>query len=184
MPDNEMRVTCTQCLKRFTATPKITFCGFQKFQCPHCRKTVFYPLIRKTFYWIIPAVVGAVLFFVLLSFLDFEWGNKLLLSFAALPIGIDEKKGLILWPLLLWSLVRLGGMYNKRILEVSRKILYGTGIIAFLSVILALFGFVAGAVRVGIVLPPLIGALFLLCFFIYIWARNVSIRKNIKGFIR
>jgi hypothetical protein len=113
-----------------------------------------------------------------------EWGNQLLLSFAALPIGIDEKKGLILWPLLLWSLVRLGGMYSKKVLEVSRKILYGTGIIAFLSVILAFFGFVAGAVRVGIILPPLICALLLLCFFIFIWARNVSIRRNTKGFIR
>jgi hypothetical protein len=184
MPDKETQVTCTQCLKRFTAIPKISFCGFQKFRCPHCRKTVFYPLVRRTLYWIIPAVVGALLFFILLSFLDLEWGNQLLLGFAALPIGIDEKKGLILWPLLLWSIVRLGGMYNKKVLEVSRKILYITGIIAFLSVILAFFGFVAGAVRVGIILPPLIGALLLLLFFIFIWVRNVSILKNTKGFTR
>jgi len=184
MPDNDTQVTCTQCQKRFTAIPKISFCGFEKFRCPYCRKIVFYPLVRKTLLWIIPAVASALLFFILLSFLDLEWGNELLLSFAALPIGIDEKKGLILWPLLLWSLVRLGGMYSKKVLEVSRKILYGTGIIAFLSVILAFFGFVAGAVRVGIILPPLICALLLLCFFIFIWARNVSIRKNTKGFIR
>jgi hypothetical protein len=184
MPNKEIRVTCTQCLKRFSAIPKISFCGFQKFRCPHCRKTVFYPLIRKTLYWVIPAVVGVLLFFILLSFLDLEWGNQLLLSFAALPIEINEKKGLILWPLLLWSLVRLGGMYNKKVLEVSRKILYVTGVIALLSVVLDLFGYVAGAVRVGIVLPPLISALLLLCFLIFIWARNVFIRNNTKGFLR
>jgi hypothetical protein len=184
MPDKETQVTCTQCLKRFTAVPKISFCGFQKFRCPHCRKTVFYPLVRKTLYWIIPTVVSALLFFIILSFLDLEWGDQLLLSFAALPIGIDEKKSLILWPLLLWSLVRLGGMYSNKVLDVSRKILYGAGITVFLFIILAFFGFVAGAVRVGINLPPFIGALLLLCFFIFIWVRNVSIRKNTKDFIR
>lgn len=184
MPRQEMQVTCTQCRKRFTAMPKITFCGFQRFQCPQCHETVLYPLVRKTLFWIVPMVAAAILFFILLSLLDFEWGNQILLSFSALPIGIDEKKGLIIWPLLLWSLVRLGGLHSKKVLEVSRKILYGTGVIALMAVMLGLFGFVAGAVRIGIVLPPLICALLLLCFFIFVWARNESIRKKTGGLVR
>ncbi|HSO71435.1 MAG TPA: hypothetical protein VLR91_02175, partial [Thermodesulfobacteriota bacterium] len=160
---------------------KTAFGGFQKFHCPHCRAIILYPLARKTFYWFIPAVVAIVFFFVLLSLLDSEWGEEILMTFAALPIRIDEKKSLILWPLFLWSLVRLGGMYSKKVLEISRKILYGTGILAFLTVILALLGFVAGVVRVGIVLPPVIGALLLLGFFIFVMARDASIRKKIEG---
>jgi len=181
MPPKEQQVTCTKCLKPFTALPKTAFGGFQKFRCPHCREIILYPLARKTLYWFIPAVVGAVFFFVLLSLLDSDWGEQILVTFAALPIGIDEKKSLILWPLFLWSLVRLGGMYSKKVLEISRKILYGTGILAFLTLILALLGFVAGVVRVGIVLPPIIGALLLLGFFIYVMARDASIRKKIGG---
>lgn len=181
MPLKEQQVTCTKCLKSFTALPKTAFGGFQKFRCPHCRQIILYPLARKTLYWFIPAVVAAVFFFVLLSLLDSEWGEQILLTFAALPIGIDEKKSLIIWPLFLWSLVRLGGMYSKKVLEISRKILYGTGILALLTVILALLGFVAGVVRMGIVLPPVLGALLLLGFFIFVMARDASIRKKIEG---
>lgn len=180
MSYTEKQVTCTKCNKRFAAVPKVSFCGFEKFQCPHCRETVFYPLIRKSLYWIISSTIGVILFFVGLSLLELDWGDRLLLYLAALPIGIDEKKGLILWPLLVWSLVRLGGMYSKKVLAVSRKILYGTGILAFLAFMLALFGFVAGAVRIGIILPPLIGAFFLLCFMIFIWARNISIIQKTR----
>ena len=154
---------------------------FRSIFVPTVGRSFYYPLARKTFYWFIPAVVAAVFFFVLLSLLDSEWAEQILLTFAALPIGIDEKKSLILWPLFLWSLVRLGGMYSKKVLEISRKILYGTGILALLTVILGLLGFVAGVVRMGIVLPPVIGALILLGFFIFVMARDTSIRKKIGG---
>jgi len=180
MPPQEKRVTCTQCLKPFTAVPKITFSGFQKYLCPHCRTVIYYPLARKAIYWVIPVIAGAIFFFILLSLTDSEWGDQILSSLGILPIVIDEKKSLILWPLFLWSLVRLGGMYNKKVLEVSRKILYTTGMLALLAVIVGLLGFVANLIRIGIVWPPLIGALLLLGFYLYGLGKDAAIRKKIK----
>lgn len=184
MPPQEQTVVCPKCLKTFTAVPKITFSGFQKYQCPHCRKIVFYPLARKVLYWIIPVIVVFIFFIVLLSLLETEGGDQFLIFLAGLPIWIDERKGLLLWPLLLWSLVRLGGMYSKKVLEISRKILYGVGIVALLAVILALLGFMAGVVRLGIIWPPLIAALFLLGFYLYGLKRDAAIRKKLQAISR
>jgi hypothetical protein len=184
MPPKEQTVVCPECLKPFTAVPKITFNGFQKYNCPHCRKIVYYPLARKAIYWIIPVIVVFIFFFAIISLLEIEGGEPLLIFFAELPIWINEYKSFILWPLFLWSLVRLGGMYSKKVLEVSRKILYATGILALLAVLLALLGFIAGVMRIGIVLPPLVGAFFLLAFYLYGLRREASIRKKIQGIPR
>lgn len=184
MPPKEQSVVCPECLKPFTATPKITFNGFQKYGCPHCRKIVYYPLARKTIYWIIPVIVIFIFFFAILSLLELEGGDPFLFFFSGLPDWINENKNFILYPLFLWSLVRLGGMYSKKVLEVSRKILYATGILALLAVLLALLGFVAGVMRIGMVLPPLVGAIFLLGFYLYGLRRDASIRKKIQGISR
>ena len=181
MPPQEKPVVCTHCLKPFSAAPKITFSGLQKYFCPHCRTIVYYPLARKAIYWVIPLVAATVFFFILLSLSDSEWGEQILTSVGVWPIWIDEQKSLILWPLFLWSLVRLGGMYSKKILEVSRKILYATGILALLAVIVGLLGFLANLIRIGIVWPPLVGALLLLGFYFYGLGRDASIRKKIEG---
>jgi hypothetical protein len=184
MPSQEKEVVCTHCLKPFSAVPKITFGGFQKYLCPHCHKIVHYPLARKALYWIIPVIVVFIFFIVALSLLETEGGDSFLIFLAGLPIWIDEKKSLLLWPLFLWSLVRLGGMYNKKVLEISRKILYGCGILALLAVITALLGFTAGVVRLGIIWPPLIAALVLLGFYLYGLQKDAAIRKKIQAISR
>jgi hypothetical protein len=180
MAPKEMQVTCTECLKPFSASPKITFSGFQKFLCPHCKKTILYPLARKMIYWIIPVIVGAILFFTILSLSDTEWGEGILVWMSVLTIHIDEKKGFLLWPLLLWSLIRLGGMYNKKVLEISRKILYGIGLLALGAVLVALLGLLAGFMLIGSVYPPLIGAFLLLVFFVYGVQKDAALRKKIE----
>jgi len=180
-PPKEQQVTCTKCLKPFTALPKTAFGGFQKFLCPHCRTIIYYPLARKAIYWVIPLVVGVVFFFILLSLSDSEWGEQVLIFAGVWPIVINDNKSWILWPLFLWSLVRLGGMYSKKVLEVSRKILYGTGFLALLAVIVGLLGYFASLIQNGIVWPPLVGALLLLGFFAFVMARDASIRKKIEG---
>lgn len=184
MTPPEKHVTCTHCLKPFSAVPKITFAGFQKYLCPHCRKTVLYPLARKALYWIIPVIVVFIVFIVTLSLLETEGSDQFLIFLAGLPIWVDEKKFLLLWPLFLWSLVRLGGMYSKKVLEISRKILYGCGILALLAVLVALLGFTAGVVRLGIIWPPLGAALVLLGFYLYGMQKDAAIRKKIQAISR
>jgi hypothetical protein len=178
MNPKEQEVICTSCLKSIRVTPKITLAGFQKFFCPHCKKYFLYPITRKTIYWIIPIIVGALFFFALLSLSETDWGDRFLSWMSVLTIHIDEKKGLILWPLLLWSLVRLGGMYSKKVLEISRKILYGTGLLALVAVLLAFLGLLAGVMRIGYVVPPLIGAVILLAFFVINLRKDALLRKK------
>lgn len=180
MDPKEKHVICTECLKPFSALPKISLAGFQKFFCPHCKKWILYPLARKAIYWIIPVIVSAIFFLSILALIDTEWADGILVWMSVLTIHIDEKKGFLLWPLFAWSLIRLGGMYYKKVLEISRKILYGIGLVALAAVIVALLGLLAGVMRLGYVYPPLIGAVLLLGFFVYGVQKDTALRKKVE----
>ncbi len=180
MTQKDQQVTCTQCLKPFSAPPKITFGGFQKFQCPHCRKIILYPIARKSIYWLIPIIVAAIFFLALVSITDSEWGNQFLASGGELTLYINDYKSVLLWPLLLWSLVRLGGMYSKKVLGYSRKILYFIGIVALAGVLVALLGLIASMMSVGLVWPPVLGGLILLVLFVIGLLKDAALRKKIE----
>jgi hypothetical protein len=38
------QLVCPECAQRVTATPKVNFLGFPKFQCPACQKVATHPL--------------------------------------------------------------------------------------------------------------------------------------------
>lgn len=64
MPSPLANVVCTACRQNFTAVPKKSFLGFQKFVCPACTKDVEYPLTSgyRVAYWFFFALMALTIF--------------------------------------------------------------------------------------------------------------------------
>ena len=64
MPSPPINAVCTACKHNFTAVPKKTFLGFQKFVCPACAKDTKYPLTSgySIAYWFFFALMALTIF--------------------------------------------------------------------------------------------------------------------------
>ncbi len=90
-----------------------------------------------------------------------------------------ERVSYILFPLAAWAILRLVGMFYPSALQVARTILWYTGIIALVGILIGLLGGVASLVWRGIIIEPLLAALLLSVFFIAILGRDKRIRNSL-----
>jgi TRAP-type mannitol/chloroaromatic compound transport system permease large subunit len=56
------QVICTRCLTSFEGTPKYSFLGLLRFECPNCRQKFLYPMSdrRRRVYWGIAIAFGVI----------------------------------------------------------------------------------------------------------------------------
>ncbi len=177
----EKEVTCPHCLKPFQAVPRISLLGFQKFACPHCRKPILYPLYSRTYYWVIFTLLGLVVLLSLAGLSETDWGEQLLAGTLWLFLYLYNRRFLLLIPLAIWGIIRLFGIPYPRMKAVARPILYYLGLIALVGLALVVLGAVAILIVSGIIIPPLIGALFLSAVFSYGLWKDASLKKKLKG---
>ena len=154
MGNKAPEVVCPQCLKPVSNVPKFSFSGSLKFQCPQCKKTFLFPVYRGTYYGVLLFIIAAVLIFALASTTNTYWGDGLLALVISFTIKVMEMRNLILIPLFFWAFLRLIGMVYPKFLSFSRKILFGTALLAIAGLIIALLGGIAGLMWNGIILPP------------------------------
>ena len=157
---------CPQCLKTVVNVPRFSFLGSLKFQCPHCHKAFLHPVYRGIYIGILLFIIVVVLIFSLASSTHSPWGDSLLSWVISLTIQVMEMRNLVLIPLFFWAFLRLIGMVYPKLLSFSRKILFGTAILATAGLIIALLGGIAGIMWNGIIVPPLIGTGILSLFLI------------------
>lgn len=177
MARDEKSVVCHRCGKSFSAPPKITPLGFQRFQCPKCKGKITYPLLRSSVHWILLAAVAAMLLFSLLGLYGGKLGEEILARAILAALYVLERVSYILLPLAAWALLRLVGMYYPSALQASRTLLYYTGIAALLGILTGVLGGVASLVWAGRMIETLLASSVLCLFFIFVLRRDRLIRK-------
>jgi hypothetical protein len=52
-------VVCSNCSANFDQIPKLSFLGFQKFECSSCKKKIYYSLTKgyRIAYWVITVIM-------------------------------------------------------------------------------------------------------------------------------
>jgi len=178
MINEEKTVVCGRCGKHFRAAPRITLLGFQKFDCPKCQGRIIYPLLKRSYYWIILAVIGVVLLLSLSGLHGGDLGANILTFSILGALYVLERATYILFPLAAWAILRLAGMYYPSALQASRTILWYTGIAALAGILIGVLGGVASLVWAGRVIETLTASILLFLFFLLVLARDRLIRKG------
>jgi len=59
-----INAVCTKCNTKFNQVPKRSFIGFQKVECPACKKKLTYPLTNgyRTTYWVFLVLMVMMMF--------------------------------------------------------------------------------------------------------------------------
>jgi DNA-directed RNA polymerase subunit RPC12/RpoP len=177
---DEKGLVCKTCKKRFKSAPRISLFGFQKFRCPACGNRIVYPLFKRSYYWMILCFLGIVIVFAMAGLLQGDWSQELL-SFAILSaLYVLERVSYILFPLAAWAILRLVGMFYPSALQAARTILWYTGKVALIGILIGLLGGIASLVWRGIIIEPLVAALLLSLFFIVLLGRDKLIRHSLR----
>jgi hypothetical protein len=177
----EKEGTCPHCLKPFTAVPRISLLGFQKFTCPHCRKPILYPLYSRIYYWVIFTLLGLIVLLSLAGLSETDGGEQLLAGTVRLFLYFYHRRLLLLIPLAIWGIIRLFGVTYPRMKAIAGPILHYLGLIALVGLALVVLGAVAILIISGLVIPPLIGALLLSAVFSYGLWKDAALKKKLKG---
>ncbi len=176
---DERDLACKACKKRFKSAPKIGVFGFQKFHCPHCGNKIVYPLFKRSYYWLILCFLGIIIVFALAGLFQSDWSQGLLSSAILSALYVLERVSYILFPLAAWAILRLVGMFYPSALQAARTILWYTGAIALVGILIGLLGGVASLVWRGMIIEPLVAALLLSVFFLAILGRDKLIRNRL-----
>lgn len=181
MEPKERRVVCPGCGKPFRATPSIGLLGFQKFHCPKCGKKVIYPLLRRRYYWFTLGIFALVALLLFAGYSSGEWGLALLTVANQGVIYVVERISYILFPLAAWAILRLLGMHYPWALPAARTLLWYTGRVALvIGVLVIVVAGVSRLVWMGVIMEPLLTALFLGAVSSAILIRDKMIRKQLK----
>jgi predicted RNA-binding Zn-ribbon protein involved in translation (DUF1610 family) len=177
---HERKVTCPSCKNHFRETPKLTLLGFQKFRCPQCGARVIYPLVQRTYYAIILIVLAMVVLLALAGYSNSPWGARLIALTVMGALYVLERVSYLLFPLAAWAVLRLVGMHYPSALPPARKILWWTGLIALIGILIGALGTVASLIWRGVILETLMVALVLGGFLLAILSRDRSIRSRVQ----
>jgi hypothetical protein len=178
---DEREVVCKNCKKRFKSAPKISVFGFQKFHCPKCSYSIVYPLFKRSYYWMILCFLGIVIVLALAGLSQSDLSQAILSSAILGALYVLERVSYILFPLAAWAILRLAGMFYPSALQAARTILWYTGIVALVGILIGLLGGVASLVWRGVIVEPLLVALILSGFFLALLGRDKMIRRNLSG---
>ncbi|RJR17536.1 MAG: hypothetical protein C4582_12875 [Desulfobacteraceae bacterium] len=178
MINEEKAVVCGRCGNRFRAAPKLTPLGFQKFYCPKCHGKIIYPLLKRFYHWIILAVIGMALFLSLSGLQGGDLGASILTFSILGALYVLERASYILFPLAAWAILRIAGMYYPSVLQISRTVIWYTGMAALAGILIGILGGVASLVWAGRVVETLAASSILFLFFVLVLARDRLIRKG------
>jgi predicted RNA-binding Zn-ribbon protein involved in translation (DUF1610 family) len=177
---DEKDLVCKTCKKRFKSAPRISLFGFQKFRCPACGNKMVYPLFKRAYYWMILCFLGIVIVFAMAGLFQGDWSQDLLSAAILGALYVLERVSYILFPLAAWAVLRLVGMFYPSALQTARTILWYTGIVALIGILIGLLGGVASLVWRGVIIEPFVAALCLFVLFVALLGRDKMIRNSLR----